>query len=49
MLKQCLKERCRTRKDNLVLVATDIEYYKSQKDYYKPGDMPEYFANETIL
>ena len=36
MLKQCLKQRCRTRTDNLVLVATDIEYYKSQKDYYKP-------------
>ena len=31
-----------------VLISTDIEYYKNQKDYYKPGDQVEHFSTETI-
>lgn len=43
MLKHCLEHG-----EERVLIATDIEYYKSQKDYYKPWDQCETYATETI-
>jgi uncharacterized radical SAM superfamily Fe-S cluster-containing enzyme len=43
MLKHCFEHG-----EERVLIATDIEYFKSQKDYYKPGDQCDTFSTETI-
>ncbi len=43
MLKHCFEHG-----EERVLIATDIAYFKSQKDYYKPGDQCDVFSTETI-
>ena len=43
MLKHCFEHG-----EEKVLIATDIPYFKSQKDYYKPGDQCDTFSTETI-
>lgn len=43
MLKHCFEHG-----EERVLIATDIAYFKSQKDYYKPGDEVAQFSTETI-
>ncbi len=43
MLKHCFEHG-----EEKVLIATDIAYFKSQKDYYKPGDQCDVFSTETI-
>lgn len=43
-----LLKHCFEHGDERVLIATDIPYFKSQKDYYKPGDQVDYFSTETI-
>ncbi len=43
MLKHCFEHG-----EERVLIATDIAYFKSQKDYYKPGDQCDIFSTETI-
>lgn len=43
-----LLKHCFEHAEEKVLIATDIEYFKSQKDYYKPWDQCETFSTETI-
>ncbi len=43
-----LLKHCFEHGEEKVLIATDIPYFKSQKDYYKPGDQCDTFSTETI-
>ncbi|MDH5178997.1 MAG: radical SAM protein [Gammaproteobacteria bacterium] len=42
-----LQKRCRTHGTQKTLISTDVEYYKSCKEYLKPGDRPRQIFSRT--